>query len=231
MPVRVIRGEIGSGGATIRTILPNEEKDRLPPFERVVETIVGPRRRFPPHRHERVEVLTYVTEGAASYLYGTEPPDRLGSGAVRLLSAPTSVSHAIDANVGATVRWFAAVATLPAEVTGAPRLQATTAVPSALQSDGTIVRPVVGSAAGVISAAGMEGEAIEFRDAGTAFRRVGHDRVAIGYAVTGVGRVENETVHGGEAALVEDAAGIAIQGKPGLRIILLSAPRSTPKPR
>jgi hypothetical protein len=57
------------------------------------------------------------------------------------------------------------------------------------------------------------------------FRRLGHDRVAIGYALAGRGKLDEQAVDAGEAALVERAAGVALQGQAGFRVIFVSVPR------
>lgn len=227
MSIRVVRGEIDAKDVTTRTLIPTATQPRWPPFERVAETIATPRRPFPPHRHEGVEVLTYVVEGSASYVYGPGPPDSLVSGATRLLTAPTPVSHAINPGKGQTVRWFAVVASLPVGRAAAPHLQSGRAEPTGIQPDGTIVRRLVGPGTTITSAVGLEGEAIEFHSTGTTFRKVGHDRVAVCYALAGRGRVDNEILEGGEAALIEQSAGIGLQGQPGFRVGLVYAPRES----
>lgn len=225
MSIRVVRGEIGAKDVTTRVLIPTVTQPRWPPFERVAETIATPRRPFPPHRHEGVEVLTYVIEGSASYVYGAGPPDALASGSTRLLTAPSPVSHAINPGKGQTVRWFAVVTSLPAGESTLPRLQSGQANPTSEQPDGTILRRLVGPGSLLTSSVGLEGEAIEFRSSGTTFRRVGHDRVAVCYALSGRGRVDSEILDGGEAALIEQSAGIALQGHPGFQVILMRAPQ------
>ncbi len=69
--IRVIPGEIDGRDVTTRAVIPSTAQPRWPPLERIAETIATPRRRFPPHRHEGVEVLTYVIEGSGTYEYGT----------------------------------------------------------------------------------------------------------------------------------------------------------------
>jgi len=225
MTIQIGRGEIDSKDATTRIVLPTASLKSLPPFERVAETIATPRRRFPPHRHERVEVLTYVTEGSATYVLGPGTADPLVPGATRLLTAPTSVSHSINPHEGTTVRWLAVVATLPDGKASEPRLQSGLAMASDAQPDGTIVRHVVGPGTGLNSAVGLECEAVEFKTGGTSFRRVGHDRVAVCYNLLGEGSVDNRVLEVGEAAIVENAGGVALQGEPGFHIALVSAPR------
>jgi redox-sensitive bicupin YhaK (pirin superfamily) len=225
MSVRVIPGEIDARDATARTAIPTVAQPRWPPFERIAETIATPRRRVPQHRHEGVEVLTYVVEGSATYAFGTGPAEPLSAGSVRLLSAPTSVTHAITPGKGGTVRSFAVVAQLPAGRIAEVRLQSGQAVASPVQPDGTILRPIVGPGTSLTSAVGLAVEAIEYTSLGTVFRKVGHDRVAVIYALSGRGKVDDSALDGGEAALVDDAAGVAVQGHPGFRVVWVSAPR------
>jgi redox-sensitive bicupin YhaK (pirin superfamily) len=225
MSIRVVPGEISTKGATTRTVIPTTTQPRWPPFERVAERIATARRPFPPHRHEGVEVFTYVVEGTASHQFGSEPGATLVAGSTTLLTAPTAVSHAINAGMGQTVRWFAAVAALPAGKASAPGLQLGRIAPVGVQPEGTILHRLVGPGSPLTSSVGMECAAIEFRSAGTSFQRVGHDRIAVCYALGGRGTVDNQPLEGGEAALVEDAAGVAIDGQRTFRIVLVSAPR------
>jgi quercetin 2,3-dioxygenase len=225
MSVRVVVGEISAKDATVRTAIPNTNLPRWPPFVRVAETIATPRRAFPPHRHEGVEVLTYIIEGSGFYALGPEAPDPVVAGSTKLLTATTSVGHSINPDKGRTVRWFSTVTRLPEGRTDPPRVQSARAAASGLQPDGTVVRRLVGPGTGITSAIGLEVEDLEFHDAGDSYRKVGHDRIAICYALSGRGSVDTESLDVGEAALVEDAAGMAIHGRPGLRVVLVNAPR------
>jgi redox-sensitive bicupin YhaK (pirin superfamily) len=227
MSVRVVLGEIGAKDATTRTVLPTVAQPKWAPFLRVAETIATPRRRFPPHGHEGVEVLTHVIEGSGTYECSPNPPEAVGAGSTTLLTAPIPVLHAINPGKGQMVRWFAVVVTLPAGAASAPRVQFERVEGTAEQPDGTIVRRLVGPGATIKSAVGLEAESVEFRTSGASFRKVGHDRVAVCYALSGRGTVDNDPLDGGEAALVEDAAGIALQGQPGFRFVLVSAPRKS----
>jgi redox-sensitive bicupin YhaK (pirin superfamily) len=223
--IRVVPGEIGSKDVTTRVILPTAAQPRWPPFERVAETIATPRRPFPPHRHENAEVLTYVIEGSASYAFGPGAPEPLEPGSTKLLTASANVSHAINPGKGQTVRWFSLVASLPPGVAPATRLQSGRGTSTEIQPDGTILHQLVGPHAGLPSAAGLECEVVRFVQQGTAFRRVGHERVAVIYALAGPGFVDNSPLDEGEAALVNDAAGVALQGESGFHVILATAPR------
>jgi hypothetical protein len=86
---------------------------------------------------------------------------------------------------------------------------------------------LVGSGSTIKSAVGLEAESIEFRSGGAAFRKVGRDRLAVCYALSGRGAVDNQPLDGGEAALVEDAAGIALQTRAGVHVVLVSVPRKS----
>ena len=226
MSIRIIPGEIDAKDATTRTPIPSSAQSRWPPFERVAETIATPRRRFPPHRHEGVEVLTHGIEGSGTYEFGSDPIAPFEVGSTALLTAPTPVSHSINPGKGRTLRWFSVVATLPEGRVAAPRLQMTRSAETPVQADGTVVRHLLGAGTSVTSIAGLEGELIEFREGGTSFRRIGHDREAVCYALSGQGSVDSAVLEGGEAALVSDAAGIGLGGRTGFRAVLVSAPRS-----
>jgi redox-sensitive bicupin YhaK (pirin superfamily) len=225
MPIRIVQGEIDTKDVTTRVILPTVTQPRWPPFERVAETIATPRRPFPPHRHEKAEVLTYVIEGSAFYAYGPSTPEPLGPGSTRLLTAPTGVSHAINPGKGQTVRWFSIVATLTPGAAPSTRLQSGSAIHTEIQPDGTVLEQLVGPRASLTSAAGLECEVVRFVQEGTAFRRVGHGRIAVIYALSGPGSVDNDPLDAGEAALVDEAAGVALKGAPGFQVIFSTAPR------
>ncbi|MGA8663914.1 MAG: hypothetical protein WB809_02440 [Thermoplasmata archaeon] len=225
MSIRVVTGEIEAKDATTRVVLPVGTQPHWPPFERVAETIATPRRPFPPHHHAGVEVLTYVIEGFGSYAFGADPLRELAPGSVLLLTARSPQSHAINPAKGHTVRWFAAVATIAAGTNDPDRLQSGRSEAKRGAAEGTIVRRLVGPGTSIPSVAGLEGKTIEFQSTATSFQRVGHDRVAVCYALGGQGRLDNETLEGGEAAFVQDAAGVALQGQPGFRVVFLSAPQ------
>jgi quercetin 2,3-dioxygenase len=224
MSVRVIPGEIDAKDATTRAAIPSASQPRWPPFKRVAETIATPRRRFPPHKHEGVEVVTFVIEGSGTYEFGATPPYPLQTGSCFLLTAPTAVAHAINPGKGQTIRWFSVVAGLREGKVTEPRLQSSQGLPEP-QPDGTTVRHLVGPGSQLQSAIDLDAQAVRFDSEGTTFRKVGHGSLAVCYALAGRGRVDNDPLEGGEAALVEDSAGIAIQGQPGFQVILLRTPR------
>jgi quercetin 2,3-dioxygenase len=228
MPIKVVSGEISAKDATTRAIIPTTAVPEWPPFKRVAETIATPRRRFPPHRHEGVEVLTYVIEGSGVHEFGKSPPIPVAAGSTSLLTAPTSVAHSMNPGTGQTLRWFAILSTLPPGPPAPMRFQSGLAEPSAVQPDGTVVRRLAGPGALTTSAMGLECEAIEFHSTGVAFRRVGHERVALCYAVSGRGQIDGVPLDAGEAALAGEASGIGIQGRPGLHVMFASLPRPRP---
>lgn len=227
MSLRIVPGEIGAKDATTRAVLPTASQPRWPPFERVAETIATPRRRFPPHGHSGVEVLTYVIEGAGTYEYGAHPPEAIVPGSARLLVAPIPVSHSINPGKGQTIRWFAVVASLPPGSVSDPQNLSVQSDLSPVQPDGTAVRRLVGPAGPLRSVTGLECETIAFESRGAAFRKVGHDRLAVCYALSGRGAVDNQPLDGGEAALIDGLAGISIAGAPGFQVILTTAPRGS----
>ncbi|MCI4373608.1 MAG: hypothetical protein L3K02_08215 [Thermoplasmata archaeon] len=229
MSVRVLLGEISGKDATTRAVIPTTGQLPWPPFERVAETIATPRRRFPLHRHAAAEVLTYIIEGSGTYEVAPHSPVPVAPGATGLLTASTSLSHAIHPGQGQTIRWYAVVATLPAASSAPAGVEYGQAVPEPGMPDGITAHRLLGPGTRIASAIGLECELIEFPSNGTTFRKVGHDRIAICYVLAGSGSVDNQALETGEAALVDDAGGIALQGRPGFRVILTSAPRGLPK--
>jgi quercetin 2,3-dioxygenase len=228
MTVRIIPGEIAARDATTRTVIPTLLQGKWPPFERVAETIASARRRLPPHRHSGVEVLTYIIEGTASYDYELGPGTPVGTGSVQLLTAPGAVSHVINPGKGQTIRWFAVVADLPKGSIAAPAVQFGRPDAAREPADGPVIRQLVGAGAPVRSAIGLECSAVEFAVDGTVFRSIGHSTLGLCYALAGQGTVDNLALEGGEAALVEDSAGIAIHGRSGFRLVVVQAPRPVP---
>lgn len=226
MSVRVVSGEISTKGATTRVVVPTSAQPRWPPFERIGERIATSRRPFPPHRHERVEVFTYIVEGSATHQIGTAPPEALARGAAVVLTATDPISHTMNPREGQTVRWVAAVATIPPGKAAIPRIQTALHPRPEPQPEGTVLYRLLGPGAPLASAVGMECAALEFVSEETSFVRVGHDRVAACYALSGRGTVDNAQVEGGEAALIEDAAGAAIHGLQGMRVLIMTAPRT-----
>lgn len=229
MTVRIIRGEVDSARVTTRTVLPTTVEPSWPPFDRVAETIATPRRPFRMHRHAGVEVLTYVVEGSANYQLEGGPSELLGSGALRLLTAPVSAAHSINPDPGRTVRTFAVVVGPVSGGAEGVRLQSATAEPAQVQSDGTATRSLIGIRTPITSVTGLACEDIEFRESSTSFRKLGHDRRAVVYSLGGAGEVDGHPIDAGEAALVEEAAGVALHAEPGTRMILSSAPRPAPR--
>jgi len=227
MSIRVVAGEIEAKDVTTRVALPTRAQPGWPPFERVAETIATALRPFPAHQHTGVEVLTYVIEGSASYEFGSDAPRPLTAASTMLLTAPSPISHAVKPGAGHTVRWFSLVATLPPGSDLPARLQPGRADPKRGSAEGTIARRLIGAGTSITSAVGLEGVAIQFESDATSFQKLGHDRAAVCYALAGRGRIDSEVLEGGEAALVEDAAGVALQGGPGFHVVLVHGPRGS----
>lgn len=222
--LRVVPGELETKRAASRLVLPTSVQPAWPPFRRVGETVANRVRTVPPHSHERGEVLTYVIEGFASYRFASEPAKLLEPGSARLLTCPTQATHSISPARGGPVRWFSLVVDLPDAASGDNRLQPIPSSTAPVYEDETIVRPLVGPESRVTSLSGLECREISFEQPSTTFLRVGHGRRAIVYALTGRGSVDARGLEAGEAALVEGAAGIAIQGSARFRVIAATVP-------
>jgi redox-sensitive bicupin YhaK (pirin superfamily) len=223
--VRVIPGEIENTVVTTRRLLPAPTQPNWNPFQRVAESIATRARQLPAHAHEREEVLTYVTEGFASYQLEGGAVEPLPQGSGRLLSSPGRASHRVSPGKGGAIRWFNLVLALPAGVTGAPRLQSMAADAPAIVEDTVRVRPIVGAQAPMVSSAGLECQELRFSEEGTTFRKVGSERRAVLYAMSGRGRVDQREIEAGEAALIEGMPGVAVQGTEGFCVILATAPK------
>jgi redox-sensitive bicupin YhaK (pirin superfamily) len=222
--VRIVPGEITAKDATSRVVLPTGALPKFPPLERVAESIARPARRLPLHRHQTAEVLTYVIEGSGSYESPDAPTLALGPGSAVMMTAQDSGAHAINPGRGQTIRYFALVVTVPALPSAAARTRAFQVSESGPQADGSVVAPLVGAAPALPSLAGLEVVSIRFVSEGTSFRRVGHDGVALCYAIAGRASVDGEPLEGGEAALVRDAAGLALAGEVGFHGVLVRVP-------
>jgi quercetin 2,3-dioxygenase len=225
MPVRIVPGEISAKDATTRAVIPTGVQPKWPPILRLAESIATPHRRFPGHGHEGVEVMTYVMEGSGLYSFEARAPEPIAVGSVLLLSAPTNVAHAVNPGKGQTLRWLAVVVALPVGTMGAAELQAANAKDGAVAADGTSTRYLVGAGSPLKSRASLEAVEISFVSEGTSFRRVGHASNAVGYATAGTGSIDGHSIEPGEAAIVEESAGVAIDGQPGFRLAWIQVPR------
>jgi redox-sensitive bicupin YhaK (pirin superfamily) len=208
-------------------VIPSSAQGVWAPFERVGEIVATLGRRFPPHSHEAEEVLTYMVEGLASYELPPGPPTALEPGAVGLLVSSAKVVHTLKPSRGTTIRWFSLVADLPAGAAVPTRAQFDRPATSAPQADGSVTRRLVGPAASVTSAMGLEVEEVGFVTAGTSFRRIGHERRGVVYALSGRGDVDGQAIEIGEAALVENVSGIALRGSTGFRSLVATVPKPT----
>lgn len=226
--MRVVPGVVGSRDTTARMVIPTSQQPTWPPFLRAGENVAVLGRRFAAHAHEGEEVLTFEVEGNATYEIPPSPPVALDPGSLELLASSAKVTHSIRPARGTTIRWFSLVASLPTGATVPTRAQFDRPTASAPQADGTIVRRLVGPGARSSSACGLEADEILFAEDGTAFRRVGRDRKGLVYAFAGRGAVDSEPIELGEAALIENASGIALHGRAGLRVLVATLPRTAP---
>ncbi|MCI4328336.1 MAG: hypothetical protein L3J86_02015, partial [Thermoplasmata archaeon] len=76
---------------TTRLLVPTPDQPNWSPFQRVAESLANRARQLPTHAHEREEVLTYVTEGLASYQLESLAAEALPRGSGRLLISPGRV--------------------------------------------------------------------------------------------------------------------------------------------
>jgi redox-sensitive bicupin YhaK (pirin superfamily) len=209
---------------TTRLLLPISAQSTWKPFHRVAESVANRARQLPTHPHEREEVLTYVTEGFASYQLGAAPPESLERGSGRLLTTPGRVTHRISPAEGGAIRWFNLVVALPASSGGEPRLQRLGPDTPTTEEDTVLVRRIVGPRAAMTSSAGLECQELRFRTEGTTFRQVGPGRRAVFYAMSGRGSVDQKAIEAGEVAFVEGMPGVAVHGDSGFSGILATAP-------
>ena len=221
----IVAGDVESTTVTTRLIIPSSSRATWPPFVRVGETLANRFRTFPVHSHEHHEVLTYVSEGFASYSLEGHPDDMLRPGSARFLVSPSRSTHSISPAKGGPVRWFSLVVTLPPAVSGKPWLQASESPSTPIYEGDAWIRPLVGTGAPMRSETALECRDISFTEKSTTFQRVGHGRRGIVYALAGRGTVDGNGLESGEAALVEGVAGIAIQGTETLRVIVATVPR------
>jgi len=223
--IRVVPGEIDARQLTTRLVLPTTAQPAWPPFRRVSESIANRERHLPAHAHEGEEVLTYVTEGVAAYQVDAGSAELVPSGGARLLIAPSRVGHRVSPGPGGTVRWFNLVVALPPGTAGAPRKLALPESPTPREEDNVSVRSLVGPGAPMASLGGLECDELSFSEESTTFRKVGRERRAVVYALSGRGAVDQQPIEAGEAAFVEGVPGTAVRGTPGFRTVLATAPR------
>jgi redox-sensitive bicupin YhaK (pirin superfamily) len=223
--IRVLPGDIESTVVTTRLLVPTTVQPNWNPFLRVAESIANRARQLPAHGHESEEVLTYVTEGFASYQLGDGNIEPLPPGSGRLLTTPGRVSHRISPAKGGAIRWLNLVLALPASSTGAPRLQSMGPDAPTVVEDTVRVRPIVGPRAPMVSQAGFEFQELQFPEEGTTFRSVGSSRRAILYALSGRGMVDQRAIEAGEAAFIEGMPGVAVHGGEGFCAFFATAPQ------
>jgi redox-sensitive bicupin YhaK (pirin superfamily) len=223
--IRIVPGVVETRNTTTRLILPTPSQPSWPPFTRVGESVVNRGRQFAPHAHEAEEVLTYVTEGLASYQMEPGGAAQLRPGHARLLTTPGRTEHRISPVRGGPIRWFNLVVQLPAGSRGPFRLQTSEPPATPTYEQNALVHRIVGEGSSMASAAGLACAEITFVESSTSFLGVGHDRRGLIYSLVGRGKVDGVSLETGEAALVEGAAGVAVQGTSGLRVIVATAPR------
>lgn len=226
--VRIVSGELETRNVTTRLVIPTSLQPTWPPFLRAGETVASRAREFPVHFHEHHEVLTYVSEGFASYQWEDRPAVILGPGSARLLSTGARVTHRMSPARKGPVRWFSLVVGAPDLSSEEPVVQVSDPPLTPLAEENAFVRLLVGAGAPMSSRAGLECQEITFLEASTSFRPVGHRRRGLVYALTGRATVDGKPLDAGEAALVDGASGFSVQGTQGTRVVVATAPRKTP---
>ena len=217
---------IDASDVTARLLLPTSAQGPWQPFERFAETVATSRKKAGLHPHQAQEVVTYVLEGYVDHTDDAGHQDALTAGSVIVLTAHEPVQHELRMQKGRTARWLSIVMRLAWHTEPLPTsLLVRTASGPIEAPDGTIRRPVVGASAHADSPNGFELLDIEFSREGTGFFRIGRDRRAIAYVLHGSGTIDNERALAGQAALVEDASGVQIQGSSGYRVALASIRR------
>jgi len=224
--LRWVPGEVEGKTTTARFLLPTSTAASWTPFTRIVESVATNARQPPPHGHEAEEVLTYMFEGYADYQFESNAVVSLPPGSVCLLSAVGKATHRITPSKGSTVRWMSTILTLPSGTKGETKVQTGTPRSSEIQSDGTILRDLVGPGSTLVARSGLVAREVQFAQGGTTFQRMGHGRRGFAYSLAGRGAVDSQPVQVGEGVLIEGASGVAIHGQPGFRIVIGSAPVS-----
>lgn len=223
--LRVVRGEIETRTVTTRLVIPSAGQSAWPPFMRLAESVASRGRQLPAHAHEREEVLTYVTDGFASYQVEDGPVEVLQPLSAQLLTSPTKVTHRVSPSKGGAIRWISLVMTLPDGFSGGRRLQSSTFDSPPVEEDNTLVRRLVGPRARMVTSSGFECTDIVFSENSTTFRRVGQDRRGLVYALAGRGTIDRQDIEAGEAVLMDGIPGTSVRGDEGFRVLLATAPK------
>jgi len=227
----IASSQIDASDVTARLLLPTAAQGPWMPFERVAETVATSRKKAGLHLHQAEEVVAYVLEGYVDHEDDAGHSDALTPGSVIVLTAHHPVQHELRMEKGRTARWLSIVLRLPWHTDPPPTsLLVRNAADAVEAADGTIQRPVVGANARADSPTGLELLDIEFPKEGTGFFRIGRDRRAVAYVLGGSGTIDNERVAAGQGALLENASGVQIHGKPGYRVALASVPRPAASP-
>ncbi|MGA7923476.1 MAG: pirin family protein [Thermoplasmata archaeon] len=220
-----IKGEIDTTDVSVRRLFPTSKVKEWLPYKLFGETIATSRKRPGAHSHAAEEVVTYVLEGYVDYVGSQGPQVSLHAGCVLTLTASATTSHELAMRKGRTARWIGI--TLPITLTreGEPPVVQTSEVSRPEASpDGSISVPVIGTGGPVRLKSGLNLADVAFVEEGTAFVRAGADRRTIVYSISGSGSVDQQHVHAGNGVLLDGVGAIALQGLPGFRVIVASAP-------
>jgi len=177
------------------------------------------------HSHQAEEVVIYLVEGEVDHMDAAGRRESLTPGSVALLTAHEEISHDLEMLKGKRARWLSVVVRLPWHTEPPPTtVQIKTAGDATEGSDGTVQKPVVGPLARADGSSGLECTDIEFARQATGFFRIGLDRRAVAYVLSGSGMIDDVPLKAGSGALLENMSAVAIGGAPGYRLVLASIP-------
>ena len=224
----VAHGEIDASDKTTSLLFPSREHGPWLPFERFAETMTTSRSKLGRHSHQAEEVVIYLVEGEVDHMDAAGRRESLTPGSVAVLTAHEEVSHDLEMLKGKRARWLSVVVRLPWHTEPPPTtVQIKTAGDATEGSDGTVQKPVVGPLARADGSSGLECTDIEFARQATGFFRIGLDRRAVAYVLSGSGMIDDVPLKAGSGALLENMSAVAIGGAPGYRLVLASIPIPT----
>jgi quercetin 2,3-dioxygenase len=226
---RIVLGRVRQSDVSTRTILPTPRSPEFDPYLRIAESIGTSRKDPVLHTHLDEEIAMVVLEGAVDHLVSDGHRSMLDQGTVLVATAGQELRHGFRVGAGRTARWLSVVTRLGGAASASSIaigiLPEGTGAPG---PEGAIVRELVGANAAVPSPAHSVLKEVRFVNPGTIFLSLGRGRRGFAYALKGEGRVQDQPISAGQAALLEPQAGIALRGEPGFWTIFGSAPLSAP---
>jgi redox-sensitive bicupin YhaK (pirin superfamily) len=226
--LRVVASRIELADVSGRVLFPSPVQGPWLPFLRFADTITMGGGDDPEgHTHLEEEVLNYVVEGRVDYEDDAGHASVLEPGTLELLTAREETRHKLVGSKGGTrTRWLSVVVRLAAGSGGSSHRFQVASCPAPIEAgEAAVMRFLVGPDAPVQSGAGLECNALEFRQDGQCDAPVGPERRAIVYVMDGSGSVGHQDLEVGVGALIENSTKISIRAHSGTRVLLASAPR------